>query len=244
MKQSSTMPVHQESVMPSTIRQLLAQNKGLLAFIALMVVFRSAIADYNVVPSGSMLPTVMVGDRILVDKLAYDLRLPLTHISLMRLGEPQRGDIVTVDSRQAGELLLKRIVGLPGDVVELRDNVLYINGQAASYGPARAQPEQGDRMDQARYRDESIDGMNHLVRLSAAHPSLHSSFGPVVVPADHYMMLGDNRDNSMDSRYFGFFARNELMGRTRRIAFSLNADQYFKPRLDRFGRRLDPVSRQ
>ncbi|MGC7990814.1 signal peptidase I, partial [Salmonella enterica] len=111
------------------LKQLAAANKGLLAFIALMVVFRSAIADYNVVPSGSMLPTVMVGDRILVDKLAYDLRLPLTHISLLRLGEPQRGDIVTIDSRQAGELLLKRIIGLPGDVVELRDNVLFINGQ-------------------------------------------------------------------------------------------------------------------
>lgn len=227
--------------MPSTARKLLTQNKGLLAFIALMVVFRSAIADYNVVPSGSMLPTVMVGDRILVDKLAYDLRLPLTHISLLRLGEPQRGDIVTVDSHQAGELLLKRIVGLPGDVVELRDNVLTINGQAASYGQAQVRPLAGDGADDAVYRDERIDGMNHLVRLSESHPSLHSSFGPVVVPADHYMMLGDNRDNSMDSRYFGFFARSELMGRTSRIAFSLDADKGYRPRLDRFGRLLDPV---
>ncbi|EIJ47684.1 signal peptidase I (SPase I) family protein [Herbaspirillum sp. GW103] len=230
-------------IMTSTLKELVAGNKGLLAFIALMVVFRSAIADYNVVPSGSMLPTVMVGDRILVDKLAYDLRLPLTHISLWRLGEPRRGDIVTIDSRQAGELLLKRIVGLPGDVVELRDNVLFINGRAASYGPAHAPRESGDGIDQARYRDEEFDGMNHLVRLSAAHPSLHSSFGPVVVPADHYMMLGDNRDNSMDSRYFGFFARSELMGRTRRIAFSLDADHFFKPRPDRFGLRLDAVTR-
>ncbi|WP_413456687.1 signal peptidase I [Herbaspirillum huttiense] len=226
------------------LKKLVAANKGLLAFIALMVVFRSAIADYNVVPSGSMLPTVMVGDRILVDKLAYDLRVPLTHISLARLGEPQRGDIVTVDSKEAGELLLKRIIGLPGDVVELRDNVLFINGQAASYGPAHARPESGDGVDQARYRDERLDGMNHMVRLSDAHPSLHSSFCPVVVPADHYLMLGDNRDNSMDSRYFGFFARSELMGRTRRIAFSLDAEQFYKPRLERFGRRLDAVTVQ
>jgi len=234
----------------SPFKKLLAENKGTLAFIALMIVFRSAIADYNVVPSGSMLPTVMIGDRILVDKMAYDLRLPLTHISLARMGEPQRGDIVTVDSRQAGELLVKRIVGLPGDVVELRDNTLYINGQPARYGQASLPAQAGDGADQAAYRDEQFGPMNHLVRLSASHPSLHSSFGPVVVPADHYMMLGDNRDNSMDSRYFGFFARNELMGRTTRIAFSLDTDHAYRPRFERFGSLLDkpiqpvPVTKQ
>lgn len=225
--------------MKSTLHKLLADNKGLLAFIALMVMFRSAIADYNVVPSGSMLPTVQIGDRILVDKMAYDLRLPLTHISLLRLGEPQRGDIVTIDSRQAGELLVKRIVGLPGDVVELRDNVLFINGQPAHYHPAAEAPEAGDGSDQAAYRDERYGAMEHAVRLSEAHPSLHSSYGPVVVPPGHYMMLGDNRDNSMDSRYFGFFARDELMGRTRRIAFSLDAERGYRPRLERFGQLLD-----
>lgn len=225
------------------LKTLLAENKGLLAFIVLMILFRSAIADYNVVPSGSMLPTVMIGDRILVDKMAYDLRVPLTHISLARMGEPQRGDIVTVDSRQAGELLVKRIVGLPGDVVELRDNVLYVNGQAARYAPASVAPEAGDGIDQAAYQDERMGPMNHLVRLQESHPSLHSSFGPVVVPADHYMMLGDNRDNSMDSRYFGFFARNELMGRTTRIAFSLDSDNGYKPRMDRFGQLLDGAAK-
>ncbi|WP_443113871.1 signal peptidase I [Herbaspirillum seropedicae] len=228
--------------MKSTLHKLLADNKGLLAFIALMVMFRSAIADYNVVPSGSMLPTVQIGDRILVDKMAYDLRLPLTHISLLRLGEPQRGDIVTIDSRQAGELLVKRIVGLPGDVVELRDNVLFINGQPAHYHPAAEAPEAGDGSDQAAYRDERYGAMEHAVRLSEAHPSLHSSYGPVVVPSGHYMMLGDNRDNSMDSRYFGFFARDELMGRTRRIAFSLDAERGYRPRLERFGQLLDGAS--
>jgi signal peptidase I len=210
-----------------------------MVFLALMVVFRSAIADYNVVPSGSMLPTVLIGDRILVDKLAYDLRLPLTHISLARLGEPRRGDIVTVDSKEAGELLLKRVIGLPGDVVELRDNVLYINGQAASYSRASVRPLEGDGAEQAAYRDEQLDGMSHLVRLSESHPSLRSSYGPVVVPPEHYLMLGDNRDNSADSRYYGFFARSELMGRTRRIAFSLDTENGYRPRFGRFGALLD-----
>lgn len=227
------------------VGKLLGEYKGMLVFVALMVMFRSAIADYNVVPSGSMLPTVLVGDRILVDKLAYDLRVPLTHISIVRLGEPGRGDIVTVDSKQAGELLLKRVIGLPGDVVELRDNVLYINGRAASYSRAAVAPLAGDGVDQAAYRDERLDRMSHLVRLSESHPSLRSSYGPVVVPPDHYLMLGDNRDDSADSRYYGFFARNELMGRTRRIAFSLDAERGYLPRLDRTGRLLDgAASRQ
>lgn len=223
------------------LRKLLTEYRGVLAFMALMVVFRSAIADYNVVPSGSMMPTVLVGDRILVDKMAYDLRIPLTHIRIARLGEPSRGDIVTVDSRQAGELLLKRVIGLPGDVVELRDNVLYINGQAASYRAAPIKPmaDADDGVDQAQYRDEHLDGMTHLVRWSEAHPSLHSSYGPVVVPPEHYLMLGDNRDNSADSRYYGFFGRDELMGRTRRIAFSMDA---WQPRLHRFGMALDAAA--
>lgn len=225
-----------------TLKNLLGEYKGLMVFMALMVVFRSAIADYNVVPSGSMLPTVMIGDRILVNKLAYDLRVPLTHISIARLGEPRRGDIVTVDSKEAGELLLKRVIGLPGDVVELRDNVLYINGQAASYSNAAIRAPEGDAMDRAEYRDEHLGDMSHLVRLSQSHPSLRSSYGPVVVPADQYLMLGDNRDNSADSRYYGFFGRSELMGRTRRIAFSLDADHGYRPRLDRFGQLLDEVA--
>jgi signal peptidase I len=213
--------------------------KALLAFVLLMVAFRSAIADYNVVPSGSMMPTVLAGDRILVDKMAFDLRLPLTHIRLARLGEPRRGDIVTVDSRQAGELLLKRVVGLPGDVIELRDNVLTINGNAASYDPVAVAPASGDGVDDARYSDERLDGMSHLVRLAHANPGLRSSYGPVVVPPEHYLMLGDNRDNSADSRYYGFFARDELMGRTRRIAFSLDGERGYRPRLERTGKRLD-----
>ena len=221
------------------IKSLLGEYKGVLVFMALMVVFRSAIADYNVVPSGSMLPTVLVGDRILVDKMAYDLRVPLTHLRIVRLGEPKRGDIVTVDSKEAGELLLKRVIGLPGDVVELRDNVLYINGQAASYSRAAVKAQAGDGIDEAAYRDEHLGDMSHLVRLSESHPSLRSSYGPVVVPADHYLMLGDNRDNSADSRYYGFFGRDELMGRTRRIAFSLDSERGYLPRLSRTGRLLD-----
>jgi len=82
-----------------------------------MIVFRSAVADWNVVPTGSMQPTIKIGDRILVDKLTYDIRLPLTHVSLLHLADPQRGDIVVLDSHAARERLVKRVIGLPGDEV-------------------------------------------------------------------------------------------------------------------------------
>ncbi|AOZ01714.1 signal peptidase I [Cupriavidus sp. USMAHM13] len=221
------------------LAKLWKENKGLAAFLFLMVLFRGAIADWNVVPSGSMLPTLRIGDRILVDKMAYDLRIPLTHQRLAYLSQPQRGDIVTIDSAAAHTLLVKRIVGVPGDTVAMRDNVLYINGERASYQPldataANVAPDAG-----AAYFTEAVGGMAHTVRLSPLAPSPRRSFGPVPVPAGQYLMLGDNRDNSADSRYYGFFPREEIMGRTRRVAFSLDPEHYYLPRLQRFGAELD-----
>jgi signal peptidase I len=222
---------------------ILSANKGLLAFLALMVLFRSAIADWNVVPSGSMLPTIRLGDRILVDKMAYDLRLPLTHIAIVRLGDPQRGDIVTVDSKAAKELIVKRLIGLPGDTVEMRDNVLYLNGRQADYANVSVTGVEGDGASPGEYLSEKLQGgmvrASHVVRLSVFAPSPRRSFGPVTVPPGEYLLLGDNRDDSADSRYFGFFRRDELMGRTRRVAYSLDPERHFLPRLDRFGIALD-----
>ncbi|SEI41098.1 signal peptidase I [Paraburkholderia diazotrophica] len=222
--------------------RLWRENKSLVAFIVLMVLFRSAIADWNVVPSGSMLPTIREGDRILVDKMAYDLRIPFTHIALVHLHDPQRGDIVTVDSSAAHELIVKRLIGLPGDTVEMRDNVLFVNGVRASYQPLALAPLPGDAVSPGDYLTERLADFAHVVRLSEFAPSPRSSFGPVTVPPGQYLMLGDNRDDSADSRYFGFFPRDELMGRTRRVAYSLDPDHYYKPRFDRFGVRLDALA--
>ncbi len=218
-------------------------NKSLFAFLVLMVLFRSAVADWNVVPSGSMLPTIREGDRILVDKMAYDLRIPLTHVAIAHLHDPQRGDIVTIDSSAAHELIVKRLIGLPGDRIAMRDNVLYVNGVRAAYQPLRLAPLPGDALSPGDYLSERFDGVSHVVRLSEVSPSPRSSFGPVTVPAGEYLMLGDNRDDSADSRYFGFFPRGELMGRTRRVAYSLDPNHFYKPRFDRFGAALDVANR-
>lgn len=221
------------------IATFLARNKGFITFLLCMIMFRSAVADWNVVPTGSMQPTIHIGDRILVDRMAYDIRLPLTHISLLHLADPQRGDIVVLDSQAAHERLVKRVIGLPGDQVAMRNNVLFINGHAASYHATARSGIHDDMQSPAHYEIEHYGAMRHAIRLSDAQPGPASNFGPVMVPAGQYLLLGDDRDNSMDSRYFGFFPRSEFLGRSRHVVASLDPYRHYLPRADRFGASLD-----
>src|SRR5499427_8372884 len=108
--------------------------RPLLVILIITSSFRSAIADWNVVPTGSMKPTIIEGDRIFVNKLAYDLKIPFTTIHLAKWSDPKRGEIVVFDSPKDGTRLVKRVVAVPGDIVQLDRNVLMINGQPAQYG--------------------------------------------------------------------------------------------------------------
>ena len=108
-------------------------NRGFIVLLLCFGIFRTAVADWNPIPSGSMRPTLLEGDVVFVNRLAYDLKLPLTDVVLARLGEPERGDVVTFSSPRDGTRLIKRIAALPGDTVEMRDEVLYLNGEAARY---------------------------------------------------------------------------------------------------------------
>lgn len=210
-----------------SVKKLARDNKGMLAFIILMAVFRSAVADWNVVPTGSMKPTILEGDRILVDKLAYDLRLPFTHISLHRFADPQRGDIIIFDSEAMDMRLVKRVVGIPGDIVAMYDNTLVINGQPLHYKDIAVDGSFSDRL-------EDLQGVVHEIRTDRMHPSRASTFAPVQVPEGYYLALGDNRDNSSDSRFIGFIPREEIVGRSRRVVMSLDYDDYYLPRSNRF----------
>jgi len=224
--------------MTDRIRSLWRDWRGFILFIAIMLVFRSAIADWNQVPTGSMLPTILVGDRIVVDKLAYDLRIPFTLTRLARWHEPERGDVVTFPSPENEQLLVKRIIGIPGDVVSLENNVLTINGERAVYTAVEdAELPPASIRDPFRYQflHESILGSDRMIMLhEARYASSRSSFGPVTVPQGEYLMLGDNRDNSQDSRYIGFVSRDRILGRAETIAFSLDYDNYYQPRTERF----------
>jgi len=203
-----------------------------------MVVFRAAVADWNPVPTGSMLPTILVGDRIVVDKLAYDLRVPFTLIRLAHFRDPARGDVVTFNSPVDGTLLVKRIIGVPGDVVALEDNVLIVNGERARYQElSRDELTTVPVRDPFRYRflRESVLGHERLIMLHApSWAGRESTFGPVRVPDGSYLMLGDNRDNSTDSRRIGLVKRALILGRAETVAFSLDYDNYYQPRSDRF----------
>ncbi len=221
------------------MKHWLRDNRGFLVFLLCLGVFRTAVADWNPVPTGSMRPTILEGDVVLVNRLAYDLKVPLTDVSLARLGEPHRGDIVTFTSPTDGTRLIKRLVAVPGDVVELRDEVLYLNHQAAIYSDLSSviEPIALGVTTQAIRATERWAGHAHAVQFLSGL-SARRNFGPLVVPAEHYFMLGDNRDNSADSRTIGCVPRERLIGRTGHVLVSADITTNWMPRFGRIGSAL------
>ena len=216
----------------------LKNNRGFVIFLLCLGLFRTAIADWNPIPSGSMRPNLLEGDVVLVNRLAYDLKVPLTDIIVARIGEPQRGDIVTFSSPKDGTRLIKRIVAIPGDVVEMRREVLRVNGRTARYADAARVAEPVEHgVAQALQMNETIGAQTRRIQVLEGVPA-RDSFGPVTVPDGQYLMLGDNRDNSADSRYFGFVPRELLIGRAMRILVSADILDHWGPRFDRFGNAL------
>jgi signal peptidase I len=225
------------------LRKLVADNKTFLLFVAGMILMRSALADWYVVPSSSMYPHLLEGDRVIANRIAYDIKVPFTDVILKQVGEPQRGDIVTFSSPADGVRLIKRVIGLPGDVVEMRDQKLIINGLPADYAqieepdPSFLTPKREYPNQQLMYT-ESLGNLHHNIIVMPERAALRS-FDPVTVPAGHYMMLGDNRDNSNDSRFYGLVKRELITGRVKRLMFSLDYDNYYLPRIERIGAKLD-----
>ena len=216
--------------------------RGFIGFVAFMLIFRSAIADWNHVPSSSMLPSILVGDRVIVNKLAYDLRIPFTFIRVTQWADPKRSDIVTFESPKDGRLMIKRVIGLPGDTISLRDNQLNINGQTAVYTtePNRLLPEELIRpLSHTQIIRETALGQKRPIMLFKQKPSwVATNFDPVTVPDGYYLMLGDNRDNSGDYRVIGFVPRAAILGRASSVAFSFDVENYYLPRSDRLMRSL------
>lgn len=208
--------------------------------IAVLAPIRSVVADWNDVPTGSMRPTILEGDRIFVNKLAFGLRVPFTAWWIAQWDEPSRGDIVTLRSPADGERLVKRVIGVPGDRIAVRDGRLVINGEPVVYAGATERRTERLPNGQAAVVEivtERLPGRHHRVAFT---PSLSSlpSVGELTVPADRYLVLGDNRDQSRDSRAFGFVSRDDLYGRSGYVALSLDPTNHYLPRFDRWFMRL------
>ena len=224
------------------IKKIVADNKGFLVFMLGMALVRSALADYYSVPSSSMYPTLLEGDRVICDRIAYDLKVPFTDFVVKHLDDPKRGDIVTFSSPEDGIRLVKRLVAVPGDIVEMRDEHLFINGQAANYEPISVAsadhltPTREFPGEQLVFK-ERLGTLDHNIIVMPDRFALRT-FAPVKVPEGQYMMLGDNRDNSKDSRYIGLVKRELITGQVKHLMFSLNGDHYYLPRLERFGAKV------
>jgi signal peptidase I len=173
--------------------------ESLLIAVFLAFFVRSFVVEAFTIPSSSMEPTLLVGDYLLVNRLSYVMKVPFTDIVLLNLGEPKRGDTIVfrypVDHTKD---FIKRVVAREGDTVEIREKVVYVNGLKTEDG-------------NARFADPNIIPGNLSER---------DNFGPVIVPKGSYFAMGDNRDNSLDSRFWGFVKKDELIGRAIILYFS------------------------
>lgn len=218
--------------------------RPLLIFALVLFAARSSLADWNDVPTGSMKPTILEGDRVFVNKLAYDLKVPFTTWHLAEWANPRRGDIVVFFSPYDGTRLVKRVVGVPGDVIELRNEQLIINGKPLDYTPLSKEISgqlTESEQEQSVFATEELPGHDHAIMAIPSLPA-RRSFGPMVVPEGHYFMMGDNRDNSFDSRYYGMVERKRIVGRATEVVMSLDKNDYWLPRLHRFFKPLDARS--
>jgi signal peptidase I len=222
-------------------RKAWREYRNFAIFALLLLTFRSAWADWVHVPTGSMNPTILEGDRLLVDKHVYGVRIPWTLVRLTSGRDPMRGEIVVFDSPADGTSLVKRVIAVPGDVVSLDEQGLMVNGKRAHYSA-------GDESHLKTLLSETIAMDPQVLRESGFGPThdvlalpnryARRVVAPLRVPEDMYFMMGDNRDNSADSRYFGFVPRRNIVGHATRVAFSLNPDHHYLPR---GSRTLEPI---
>lgn len=242
-----------------SIRKTLTENKGFFSLLVTIIAVKSSIIDWNYVPTGSMRPTLADGDQILINKLAYDVTIPLTYQSIYKFGDPERGDIVVFDTEKQDVRMVKRVLAVPGDTVKMRGNKIYMNDQVFDYEDSytTAQIEsnffdldEADKVDyeedkdisdiKIEYKLEKVLKSNgevaeHGIRIETGN---HLEIGTlnmkeVEIPEGHYLMIGDNRNNSFDSRFWGLVERDEIVGKVDYVVFSLDQDHYLKPRMDR-----------
>lgn len=207
-------------------------SKSFFPVLLLVLVIRSFIAEPFRIPSGSMLPTLLVGDFLVVTKYSYGIRLPVMNKKIIDVGEPERGDVIVFRYPVDPTLdYIKRVIGVPGDTILYKDKKLHINGELVGY----TELSQGNYKDKrgylfsAKQLEEDLLGVRHTMQIHTDSSSRDFDF-TVTVPENSYFVMGDNRDNSGDSRVWGFVPEENLVGKARFIWMHLGFDK-----LDRIG---------
>jgi signal peptidase I len=184
--------------------------------LAVVLVLRSFVAEPFRIPSSSMMPTLLIGDFILVNKFAYGLRLPINNRKVIEIGKPKRGDVVVFrPPHHPDQDWIKRVIGLPGDTIAYRDNTVFVNGEAVEYdrmgtfqGKGR-----GLEMSGASLLVEKLPARPHQVLEVDRSPFIDQGDGEWQVPTGQYFVMGDNRDRSDDSRFWGTLPESQLRGK-------------------------------
>ncbi|MFA5631604.1 MAG: signal peptidase I [Porticoccaceae bacterium] len=197
----------------------------------IVLVLRSFIVEPFQIPSASMVPTLQVGDFILVNKYVYGLRLPVTQTKILDVEQPQRGDVMVFFPPDDNRYFIKRVIGLPGDHVQIFDNQLFVNGELMEQRDAKVPFSAGYGYDIV---EENIDGNRHLIRKHRKASRLGRKVS-YIVPEGHYYMMGDNRDNSSDSRVWGPVPEANIVGKA--FAIWMHWDEFFSlPSFSRAGK--------
>ena len=183
-------------------------GRSMFPVLLIVLVLRSFLVEPFQIPSGSMLPTLKIGDFILVNKFHYGFRLPVLNTKIIPMNDPQRGDVVVFKyPKQPSVNYIKRVVGIPGDVIRYQNKILYINGvPQAQELLAQLPPNRPQRL----VMQENLDGAAHQIYKDLNRPSQNMQW---TVPEGEYFMVGDNRDNSNDSRYWGFVPDELIVGK-------------------------------
>ena len=179
--------------------------KAFFPVLAVVLILRSFVAEPFRIPSSSMMPTLLIGDFILVNKFAYGLRLPISNDKFVEIGEPERGDVVVFrPPHHPDQDWIKRVIGLPGDTVAYRNNTVYINGQALTYRENGIYQGKGQGADMTGIGmlTEEMHGRSHEILERDDLPMMLQGEGEWLVPQGQYFVMGDNRDNSEDSRFW------------------------------------------
>ena len=196
-------------------------SRSFFPVIFVVLILRSFLLEPFRIPSGSMMPTLLVGDFILVNKFSYGIRLPVLNQKVIDLGSPQRGDpVVFKYPKNPSVDYIKRVVGLPGDTVYYQNKTVYINGEAMPQTPVGPYTGigSGERMTGTIKSIENLDGVEHAILVHPRAPDFAMGcqqlmYGPITIPEGHYFVMGDNRDNSNDSRCWGLVPDENLVGK-------------------------------